>query len=108
MRALSIVCGVAFAAVLAFGAMLLLATGKTFVFAPGAGGSRLGPWALWALVLCLLSLAAAAGAWVVARTLPRRYFQVMWWRDLGIVIAAVAGVVFAVALLWSQVAYGAL
>ena len=108
MRAIAIACGVALAAMLLLSAMLILATGRGFVFTSGPGGPQFGVWALRASAVCLFSLAIAAVVFAAAHLYPRRYFHLMWWRDLALLVTAVSAVSAAVALVAGQAMYGAL
>ena len=108
MRAISIACGVALAAVLLLGAMLLIVTGKGLIFPGGAGGPLFSVWIARASVVCLVSLAAVVGVWAAAHVYPRRYFQLMWWRDLALAITAISAVAVVAAVVAGQVLYGSL
>ena len=104
MRAISIACGVALAAVLLLGAMLLIVTGKGLIFP--AGGPLFAVWRARASVVCLVSVAAVVGVWAAAHVYPRRYFQLMWWRDLALAITAISAVAVVAAVVAGQVLYG--
>ena len=69
---------------LSLAGLMLLSGGRTFVYAPGIGMStRLASWLpyTWAAMAAGAALGVLIHA--AARTFPRHYYQLLWWRDLA-------------------------
>ena len=109
MRALMIAVGIVLAMTFLLAALLILTTGKAFIFTMGVGYSnRTGGIAAVALGAFWVGLASGAVLLVVAHLIPRRYYQLMWWRDASFVVSAVSVLLATALVVWKQFAYGAL
>ena len=97
----------ALAATMVVAGLLLVATGKTYMFSFGAGHpNSVTRAAGYAFVAFWVAVAAGAVLHLCAHTFPRRYFQVMWWRDFAF-IAAGGSLLFVMGVqIWRQVSYG--
>jgi hypothetical protein len=104
MRGLMTAVAIALIACLGLAALLLVASGRSFVYSPGVGSNvRLASFLPWSIAM----LVAGAGAGVLlhaaARTFPRKYYQLMWWRDAawlaGLIAALAATLIYVGALL---------
>ena len=108
MRALSIVLAIVLVAAVALGAVVLLATGKGFVYSPGIGSTRsMGKGLSWWAITALVGIGIAGVFHILARKLPKKYFQAIWWRDLALVISLFAATAVVLTEVARVLMYGA-
>ena len=107
MRGLLLFIWVALAAAMVVAALLLVTTGKTYMFSFGAGHPNSATRAAsYVFIAFWVALSAGAVLHLWAQSFPRRYYQFTWWRDLAFV-AAGASLLFVMGVqIWRQVAYG--
>ena len=97
----------ALVACLSIAGLVLLSGGRTFVYAPAVGmTSRLGTWLPWSWGAMAVGAGAALLAHAAARAFPRRYYQILWWRDLAM-LACLLGTLATTVIYFARVlAYG--
>ena len=107
MRGVLLFVWVALAAAMLVAALLLVATGKTYMFSFGAGHpNSVTRAASYVFIAFWVAVVAGAALHLCAHSLPRRYFRVMWWRDLAFVLAG-GSLLFVMGVqIWRQVSYG--
>jgi hypothetical protein len=108
MRSLLLIITIAFSLVLLCAAILLLASGKAFVYAPGFASARsLGSVVRWGGAAIAAGLVAAALLEAVGRALPKAYYAFQRWRDAALVVAALGALAVVVGYLGRALVYGA-
>lgn len=68
---------------LGIGGVVLLATGKGFVYSPYLAHARLNSVLLWSVAIFGAGAGLGALLHTAARQFPRKYYQIMWWRDVA-------------------------
>lgn len=99
---------IAFVACLGVAAVLLLVTGRSYVYAPGVGANmRLGFLLPWSVVI--FGVGAGIGALLhwSAGAFPQRYYQFVWWRDAAWLVCLVAALGATLIYMGALVTYGA-
>lgn len=108
MRALLILITIAFVGVLLCTAVLLLASGRTFVHTPGMVTVRsLGHVIQWGGNLFGAGLVVGALLQVLAYAYPKLYYAIQWWRDIALGVALLAALAVAGGFLGRALIYGA-
>ena len=108
MRAILILITIAFVGVLLCTAVLLLASGRTFVYSPGMVTARsLGHAIQWGANVFGAGLVVGALLQVLAHAYPKFYYAIQWWRDIALGVALLAALVVAGGYLGRALIYGA-
>ena len=109
MRATLTFISVVFIAELFCAAMLLVVSGRGFVYSPGIGAFRgAGSLLQWNVVVSSVGIGLAAVFHRGASVFARHYFHLRWWRDLSLVVAIMAAIVAVAIYVGRVVTYGAL
>lgn len=107
MRGLLIAIGIGLAAMLVVAALLLVTTGKGYIFSLSAGHPNHRPGAaIAALGTLAVSFVTCVALHALAHAYPRRYYQLMWWRDLAFASGVAAGLFTVAMFAWRQFGYG--
>ena len=108
MRALSTVLAIVLVATLGLAAVMLLVTGKGFIYSLGVGSTRsMGRVLYWCSVTFIAGIGIAAVLHGFVHTLPKMYFQTTWWRDLALVISFLAALGAVLTEMAGVLTYGA-
>lgn len=107
MRGLLLFVGIALAAALVVAAVLIVSTGKTYMFSFGAGHpNSVSRAAAYVFIALWVALALGVALHLLAHAYPKRYYPLLWWRDLAW-LAAGGSLLFVVGVaIWRQIAYG--
>jgi hypothetical protein len=109
MRGLMALVAVMLVACLAIAAALLVATGRSFIYASGIGANaRLGHLLPWSALIFGAGAGIGALLHAAASEFPRQYYQLMWWRDASWLACLVAALVGTVVYVGTLLTYGAL
>lgn len=106
MRILLYATGLLLAATFTTLAILIVASGRTFVFAINVGYPREFAGVALASAGIWIGAAAALALHLAARAVPKTYFHLLWWRDLAIFVAAACLLFVTASAVWRQLAYG--
>lgn len=108
MRGLMTAVAIALVACLGLAALLLIATGRTFVYSPGVGARmRVGFFLPWTIGTSIACAGVSAVLHVAARTFPRKYYQLMWWRDAAWLVGLIAALAATLIYVGALLTYGA-
>jgi hypothetical protein len=98
---------IAFVACLGLAALLLVATGRSFVYSPGVGAkAHLGFFLPWTIVTFVAGAGVGALLHTAARTFPRKYYQLMWWRDVAWLVGLIAALASTLICVGALLTYG--
>jgi hypothetical protein len=108
MRSILVLITIVFVAALLCGAILLLATGKSFVYVPGMASARsMGRVVQWGAAAAGAGLVVAAAIQVAGRAYPKLYYALQLWRDLALGLALTGCLAVVGAYLARALVYGA-
>lgn len=107
MKVLLYATGLLLAATFTTLAILIVASGRTFVFALNVGSPReITSAVAYATAGIAIGAAAAVALHFAARAIPKKYYHLLWWRDLAILVAAACLLFVTASAVWRQLAYG--
>ena len=109
MRALLHAAALLLCAELLCAGVLLVASGKGFVYAPELGGARAASGLLaWCIDAAGAGVVLAAGLHGGSYLFVRRYFQLQWWRDVALTAGLAAALVVGGLYIGRELTNGAL
>ena len=108
MRATVVFLSIALVACLGVLAALMIGTGRGYMYAPGIGfnGRIHGPIG-WATTLAIAGATLTVVLHLSAYSRPKKYFQLLWWRDLAWVGTMLSALVVTLCYIGGLLTYGA-